>query len=105
MEKISSMRGSIIDASTWREISRSERPPTPGTDTMSPDETSDARAQPAPILICSALSIGVRNPMAMSLVTLAPPHGTIRSEEHTSELQSLRHLVCRLLLEKKKKVK
>src|SRR5947199_4937466 len=34
-------------------------------------------------------------------------HGRIvnredRSEEHTSELQSLRHLVCRLLLEKKK---
>src|SRR5205814_5507193 len=27
-----------------------------------------------------------------------------RSEEHTSELQSLRHLVCRLLLEKKKKI-
>src|SRR5262245_63743105 len=34
------------------------------------------------------------------------PHSTPmtspRSEEHTSELQSLRHLVCRLLLEKKK---
>src|SRR5205814_9513383 len=30
---------------------------------------------------------------------------TDRSEEHTSELQSLRHLVCRLLLEKKKKKK
>src|SRR5438045_5973968 len=29
--------------------------------------------------------------------------GKLRSEEHTSELQSLRHLVCRLLLEKKKK--
>src|SRR5262245_63743780 len=29
-------------------------------------------------------------------------HGLKRSEEHTSELQSLRHLVCRLLLEKKK---
>src|SRR5262245_63330999 len=28
-----------------------------------------------------------------------------RSEEHTSELQSLRHLVCRLLLEKKKQHK
>src|SRR5258705_11493134 len=27
--------------------------------------------------------------------------GATRSEEHTSELQSLRHLVCRLLLEKK----
>src|SRR5437899_12088538 len=31
------------------------------------------------------------------------PAGFFRSEEHTSELQSLRHLVCRLLLEKKKK--
>src|SRR5205814_2589889 len=29
----------------------------------------------------------------------------VRSEEHTSELQSLRHLVCRLLLEKKKETK
>src|SRR5947199_5431714 len=28
----------------------------------------------------------------------------VRSEEHTSELQSLRHLVCRLLLEKKKHI-
>src|SRR2546425_7409220 len=31
--------------------------------------------------------------------------GTPRSEEHTSELQSLAYLVCRLLLEKKKKKK
>src|SRR5687768_17949647 len=30
---------------------------------------------------------------------------TVRSEEHTSELQSRLHLVCRLLLEKKKKKK
>src|SRR5256884_5029516 len=30
-------------------------------------------------------------------------HSIIRSEEHTSELQSRLHLVCRLLLEKKKK--
>src|SRR5438045_8001067 len=29
-------------------------------------------------------------------------HARIRSEEHTSEIQSLRHLVCRLLLETKK---
>src|ERR1035438_7399461 len=28
----------------------------------------------------------------------------VRSEEHTSELQSLRHLVCRLLLEKKRNI-
>src|SRR5262245_62656420 len=34
---------------------------------------------------------------------LRAPWTEWRSEEHTSELQSLRHLVCRLLLEKKKK--
>src|SRR5260370_10518718 len=32
------------------------------------------------------------------------PHSTMRSEEHTSELQSHLNLVCRLLLEKKKKL-
>src|SRR5438309_10760997 len=34
---------------------------------------------------------------------LPPGWGLKRSEEHTSELQSQFHLVCRLLLEKKKK--
>src|SRR2546425_8969528 len=34
---------------------------------------------------------------------LAAPDVSVRSEEHTSELQSLAYLVCRLLLEKKKK--
>src|SRR5256884_1877825 len=38
-------------------------------------------------------------PFLMELYTWAPPP---RSEEHTSELQSRLHLVCRLLLEKKK---
>src|SRR2546429_4967755 len=40
-------------------------------------------------------------------VGVAPPPYTRaaeRSEEHTSELQSRLHLVCRLLLEKKKKI-
>src|SRR5258705_3935408 len=41
---------------------------------------------------------------AIDEAVLAPSALMImRSEEHTSELQSLRHLVCRLLLEKKKK--
>src|SRR5574338_1594877 len=40
---------------------------------------------------------------APSLYATAPPWP--RSEEHTSELQSPWHLVCRLLLEKKKKKK
>src|SRR5947208_12552294 len=35
--------------------------------------------------------------------TIPVPPPTARSEEHTSELQSPDHLVCRLLLEKKKK--
>src|SRR3989475_9484314 len=35
----------------------------------------------------------------------ARPRGLCRSEEHTSELQSQSNLVCRLLLEKKKKKK
>src|ERR1035438_10719541 len=38
-----------------------------------------------------------RNPPPLASLMYAT-----RSEEHTSELQSLRHLVCRLLLEKKK---
>src|SRR5262245_62444475 len=46
-------------------------------------------------------------PVGAELEALPPAfsssHARNRSEEHTSELQSLRHLVCRLLLEKKKK--
>src|SRR5215472_18882891 len=44
-------------------------------------------------------------PNAINIVFSRPFFGWVsdRSEEHTSELQSLRHLVCRLLLEKKKK--
>src|SRR5688572_32724484 len=48
-----------------------------------------------------------------TLITSSRPHqcgstralGMVRSEEHTSELQSQSNLVCRLLLEKKKKKK
>src|SRR5207253_9062571 len=53
---------------------------------------------------------GVKDPKAMAraLVVLfdgAVAGSEVRSEEHTSELQSRGHLVCRLLLEKKKKQK
>src|SRR5262245_62960394 len=41
-----------------------------------------------------------RSPCARPGESWLPPPSP-RSEEHTSELQSLRHLVCRLLLEKK----
>src|SRR5205814_9022230 len=42
----------------------------------------------------------IEQPLGGMLV--GPVAGVDRSEEHTSELQSLRHLVCCLLLEKKK---
>src|SRR5687768_17760917 len=47
---------------------------------------------------------GTLDPMASGLLVLLAGEGTklSRSEEHTSELQSRLHLVCRLLLEKKK---
>src|SRR5438045_7014652 len=50
-------------------------------------------ATPIPRTLHLAL-LGIRH--------LEPGDAAGRSEEHTSELQSLRHLVCRLLLEKKK---
>src|SRR3712207_7764494 len=40
-----------------------------------------------------------------STVPSIDPEISMRSEEHTSELQSRQYLVCRLLLEKKKKTK
>src|SRR2546429_8424412 len=50
---------------------------------------------------CCAASIALR----MAATSLVTPVAVSRSEEHTSELQSRLHLVCRLLLEKKKKSK
>src|SRR5215216_7331325 len=44
---------------------------------------------------------GTVGPRTHPVLTACP--GRVRSEEHTSELQSPDHLVCRLLLEKKKK--
>src|SRR3712207_7052237 len=52
----------------------------------------------------SALRTAPRAGLTSSARTCAP--GTrLRSEEHTSELQSRQYLVCRLLLEKKKETK
>src|ERR1035438_10676825 len=46
----------------------------------------------------------VTKPIEDAISTLDQIDAVTRSEEHTSELQSLRHLVCRLLIEKKKNI-
>src|SRR5688572_32723141 len=54
---------------------------------------------------CAATSFAGRSSMGYPSAGTAanPTPSTRRSEEHTSELQSQSNLVCRLLLEKKKK--
>src|SRR5258708_24041652 len=49
-----------------------------------------------------ALLVIASSVWSRSHVAAGPARSVIRSEEHTSELQSPDHLVCRLLLEKKK---
>src|SRR2546422_3381856 len=60
--------------------------------------TARGRPTTMPVKMMSDIPL----PMPRSLIC-SPSH--MRSEEHTSELQSRLHLVCRLLLEKKKKKK
>src|SRR2546429_3147946 len=77
----------------------------------SSQRSSTARRAPSR----SAVRYRAINPLASSRVAASPRRNTTsarppagsstRSEEHTSELQSRLHLVCRLLLEKKKKNK
>src|SRR5207245_4801139 len=43
-------------------------------------------------------------PELVTQMSMRPKRASTRSEEHTSELQSRYHLVCRLLLEKKKQL-
>src|SRR5258706_11735153 len=66
----------------------------------------DGKARSSPVCGSSASRI-FHHHSARLLVKLSSPDRSVggtefRSEEHTSELQSLTNLVCRLLLEKKK---
>src|SRR5258705_8290700 len=64
--------------------------------------SADRRRAGGSVHAGDACAAGVVDPIGRRA---GPERPVIRSEEHTSELQSLRHLVCRLLLEKKKKKK
>src|SRR2546429_4353567 len=59
---------------------------------------------PYTTLFRSQLPVERREFEVMIVVSELEPRGLGRSEEHTSELQSRLHLVCRLLLEKKKNI-
>src|SRR2546422_4183264 len=50
-----------------------------------------------------SLPLGLQKRLELARALAAEPRLLLRSEEHTSELQSRLHLVCRLLLEKKKR--
>src|SRR3989442_10264118 len=67
---------------------------------VGPDVARRTRPQS---LANGCLHVVVDNSPWLHELTLRAAELTARSEEHTSELQSRPHLVCRLLLEKKKK--
>src|ERR1035441_4313434 len=76
----------------------------PSTNGFSPNTrcTSAARRSTAPCSTCTRRFMAT---CCASRISSTPEISTRQnacSEEHTSELQSLRHIVCRLLLEKKK---
>src|SRR5690625_6987349 len=64
----------------------------------SPTIALTARASTTPVPSCGHSGTSGSS----SRTSLSPTREITRSEEHTSELQSRGHLVCRLLLEKKK---
>src|SRR6266481_4517556 len=78
-----------------------------GVPEMIPVAGSSARPPGSEPLLIVAVCVPTPPKMLTCVLDGAPttPSGSVRerSEEHTSELQSQFHLVCRLLLEKKKK--
>src|SRR5207249_12057592 len=68
------------------------------------DRDPETRSRKIPALVKVIL---VRNASQAPIIAAShiSPRMPVRSEEHTSELQSRFDLVCRLLLEKKKKIK
>src|SRR2546425_4121918 len=80
---------------------RSPRPPSRCTGSCA----HRAIRAPANLNTCSVVAVNVETGKMAWYFQTSPndTHDWDRSEEHTSELQSLAYLVCRLLLEKKKK--
>src|SRR5206468_6986077 len=76
----------------------------PRVGTRAPMSSSPIRLARTSVVSAIGVSVDPEYGWPVTLVTVdAGPFCTTRSEEHTSELQSRSDLVCRLLLEKKKK--
>src|SRR2546423_10669429 len=79
----------------------------PPRSTLFPYTTLFRSLAPAPLLMRGGETRPPRRlapaPLLIRGGETRPPRRLARSEEHTSELQSLAYLVCRLLLEKKKR--
>src|SRR5690625_7673795 len=65
---------------------------------FAPHTSTDREAEVSRLLELGATQVDVGQPPEATWTVLTDPE---RSEEHTSELQSRGHLVCRLLLERK----
>src|SRR2546422_6909499 len=81
----------LVPSRTARVVSDAASEPDSGSDIENPANSSPRAIALSQRSFCAGL------PWRTSIVV------GMRSEEHTSELQSRLHLVCRLLLEKKKK--
>src|SRR5438309_7854930 len=99
-----SQGASELTGTRWRRTSHAVAVTSPVVQrsALSPHGTARNSTSPATPRAAPAPRIS-RPSLVLPLMALIPP--PLRSEEHTSELQSQFHLVCRLLLEKKKKKK
>src|SRR5258708_26418457 len=89
-------RSTLFPYTTLFRSSRTSRPPDERVISVMPSLNSAIHTRPSPR---PGLSPQSHSPTPSSAIRI---HSS-RSEEHTSELQSPDHLVCRLLLEKKKR--
>src|SRR3712207_8049631 len=71
---------------------------------LSRGRISMSPGQPILLLVTKGAKSGKRHATPLLYFRRGDQIIVIRSEEHTSELQSRQYLVCRLLLEKKKKI-
>src|SRR6266436_8595060 len=93
---ITSARATSATACTTKISPAGARSTSRATPTCCCGSRTHGRSSPPRRVNCARISANAQNARRCS---------PVRSEEHTSELQSRLHLVCRLLLEKKKKKK